>query len=128
MRLWGIRAAIIAALVGMNVLEGVVLRPFIRTLRINLEATIIDELLMGIIMGIVICFIYEAFRRRYERKLQAAVDELNHHVRNSLQVIVNQQVLSPDCTSGDIEDAMKRVDWALREILPKEVNPSKRTD
>jgi len=128
MRLWGVRVAIIAALVGMNVGEGMVLRPLIRTLKINLETTLIDELLMGIVMGIVICFIHEAFRRRYERKLQTAVDELNHHLRNSLQVIVNQQVLSADGKQSDFEDAMIRMDWALREILPREVNPSKKTD
>jgi len=102
------------------------MRLLIRTLKINIEATLIDELLMGIVMGIVICIIHEAFRRRYERKLQAAVDELNHHVRNSLQVIMNQQVLSAGSNPDDFEDAMERVDWALREILPKEVNPSKK--
>jgi hypothetical protein len=123
MRLWGIRAAIITALVGMNIGEGMILRPLIRSMRINLEATLIDELVMGIIMGVVICCIYEAFRRRYERKLKASVDELNHHVRNSLQVILNQQVLCPHCNPDNISDAMQRVDWALREILPKEMQP-----
>jgi hypothetical protein len=123
MRVLGIRAAIITALVAMNVLEGMLLRPMIRAAGVNLEATLIDEILLGIVMGIVICCIQEAFRRRYERKLQAAVDELNHHVRNSLQVILNRQVLCPHCNPDDTSDAMQRVDWALREILPKEMQP-----
>jgi two-component sensor histidine kinase len=110
----------------MNVMEDVILRPLIRRMGINPETTMIDELVMGIVMGVVVCFIYEAFRIRYERKLQAAVDELNHHVRNSLQVIVNQQVLSASGSPSDLTDAMERIDWALREILPKEVNPSKK--
>lgn len=123
MRLWGIRVAILTAIVGMNVTEGLVLRPLIRRTGINLEATIIDEILMGFVMGIVVCFIHEVFRLRYERKLQAAVDELNHHVRNSLQVILNQQVLCPHCEPNSTAQAMKRVDWALKEVLPKELQP-----
>jgi predicted PurR-regulated permease PerM len=123
MRLWGIRVAILSAIVGMNVLEGWVLRPLIRRSGINLEATIIDEILLGVVMGVVVCVIHEVFRRRYERKLQAAVDELNHHVRNSLQVIVNQQELCPHCQPGDTAQAMQRVDWALKEVLPRELQP-----
>jgi hypothetical protein len=123
MRVWGIRIAIVATLVGMNVIEGMVLRPMIRAFGVDLEATLIDEVLLGLVMGIVICFIQEAFRRRYERKLQASVDELNHHVRNSLQEILNKQVLCPHCNPSDISDAMQRVDWALREVLPKEMQP-----
>jgi hypothetical protein len=123
MRTWGIRAAIVTSLVSMNLLEGAILRPLIRTIRINFEATLLDELLMGVVMGVVICCIYEGFRWRYERKLKAAVDKLNHHVRNSLQVIVNQQVLGAGGNSGKVSDAMHRVDWALREILPKEMQP-----
>jgi hypothetical protein len=123
MREWGIRVAIVVSLVGMNLLEGMLLRPMVRATGVNLEATLIDEVLMGLVMGIVICWIHEAFRRRYEHKLQAAVDELNHHVRNSLQEIVNKQVLCPHCNPSDISDAMQRVDWALREVLPKEMQP-----
>lgn len=123
MRQWGIRAAILSSIVGMNVLEGLVLRPLIRKAGINLEATLLDEFLLGLVMGIVVCIIYDFFRRRYERKLQAAVDELNHHVRNSLQVILNQQELCPHCHPSDTAQAMKRVDWALKEVLPKELQP-----
>jgi hypothetical protein len=123
MRLWGIRVAILTAVAAMNVGEGMILRPLIRTMGINLEATLIDELMIGVLMGLVICCIHAAFRRSYERRLKAAVDELNHHVRNSLQVILNQQVLCPHCNPENISDAMQRVDWALREILPKEMQP-----
>ncbi len=99
------------------------MRPLIRRSGINLETTIIDEILLGIVMGIVVCVILEVFRRRYERKLQSAVDELNHHVRNSLQVILNQQELCPHCQLSDTAQIMKRVDWALKEVLPRELQP-----
>lgn len=123
MREWGIRIAIVAATTVMNILEGALLRPLIRSMGINLEETLLDELVFGIVMGLVICCIHEFFRRRYENKLKAAVDELNHHVRNSMQVILNQQVLCPHCDPEDVEAAMQRVDWALREILPPELQP-----
>lgn len=123
MRLIGIRVALIASIVGMNVMEGLLLRPLIRKSGINLEATLVDEVLLGIVMGIVVCVIYDVFRRRYEQKLQRAVDELNHHVRNSLQVILNQQELCPQSHPSDTAKAMERVDWALKEILPKELQP-----
>ena len=99
------------------------MRPMIRAYGVNLEATLVDEVVLGMVMGVVVCCIHEAFRRQYQRKLHAAVDELNHHVRNSLQVILNQQVLCPHCNQDNTSEAMQRVDWALKEILPKEVQP-----
>src|SRR5471030_1713570 len=101
MRLWGIRIALLAAVLVMNLGEGIILRPLMRANGINPETTLIDEIFMGLVMGVVICCIHEFFRRRYERKLQSAVDELNHHVRNSLQVILNKQVLCPHCSLDD---------------------------
>jgi hypothetical protein len=111
------------AILIMNIGEGVILRPLMRARGINPETTLIDEIFMGIVMGVVVCCIHEVFRRRYERKLQAAVDELNHHVRNSLQVIMNKQMLCPHCSQDDNSKAMERVDWALKEVLPKELQP-----
>jgi hypothetical protein len=111
------------AVLVMNLGEGVILRPLMRAEGFNPETTLIDEILMGLVMGVVVCCIHEAFRRRYERKLQAAVDELNHHVRNSLQVILNKQMLCPHCDQDETSKVMDRVDWALKEILPKEMQP-----
>jgi hypothetical protein len=113
----------IAAVTGMNVLDGALLRPLIRNMGIRLEATLIEELLTGFLMGLVICFIYEAFRRQYQRRLKSAVDELNHHVRNSMQVILLQHALNPDCKHENLAEVMERVDWALREVIPKEIQP-----
>lgn len=128
MRQLGIRVAIVAAIIAMNLVEGAFLRPLIRSMRINLESTLIDEFILGLVMGLVVCWIQAAFRRRYEKKLQAAVDELNHHVRNSMQVILNQQVLCPHCDPADVSAAMQRVDWALREVLPPELQPRRAPD
>lgn len=107
----------------MNLAEGAILRPMFRRAGFDLTKTLFDELLMGLVMGVVICVVHASFRRRYEKKLQTAVDELNHHVRNSMQVILLQQVLCPHCDPSDVNKAMQRVDWALREVLPPEIQP-----
>ena len=125
MRIWGIRATILFATVAMNMAEGVLLHPFTQHVGTTLQATLIDECILGLGMGLVICLVHGIFRRQYERKLQAAVDELNHHVRNSMQVILNQQVLCPHCNSEPVSVAIQRVDWALREILPPELQPDR---
>lgn len=125
MRVWGIRIAIMIAAVTMNLVEGAILPPLFLKLGINLETTLMDEFAMGLAMGLVICVIQAVFRLRYEQKLKRSVDELNHHVRNSMQVILNQQALCPHCDPADLSKAMERVDWALREILPAEIQPKR---
>ena len=125
MRKWGIRAAIILASIATNVSEAELLYPIFRRAGINPGTTLLDEAFMGLAMGAVICLIHGFYRRRYERALQKAVAELNHHVRNSLQIIVNQQAICPHCNIDNVSDAIERVDWALREILPPEVQPER---
>ena len=125
MRKWGIRIAIILASIATNLIEAAVLYPIFRRAGINLENTFVDEACMGLAMGLVICLIHGFYRRRYERELQMAVAELNHHVRNSLQIILNQQAICPHCKFENVSDAIERVDWALREVLPPEVQPER---
>ena len=124
-REWGIRTAIIVASIATNLFEAALLYPLFRRAGINLETTFLDEACMGLAMGIVICLIHGFYRRRYERELQRAVAELNHHVRNALQIIVNQQAVCPHCKVEDISDAVERVDGALREVLPPELQPER---
>ncbi len=123
MRTSGIRDAIVVASIATNLIEAELLYPLFRRAGMNLETTFLDEAFMGFAMGVVICLIHSFYRRRYERALQMAVAELNHHVRNSLQIILNQQAICPHCKIEDVSDAIERVDWALREVLPPEVQP-----
>lgn len=48
------------------------------------------------------------------------IADMNHHTRNALQVIVSRSVLSiaDSAAIGDIQQAVRRIDWCLREILP----------
>jgi len=109
----------------MNVLEALLLHPLFHRTGVDFEATLLDECVLGLAMGVVICVIEGLYRRRYRRALRESVDELNHHVRNAMQVIMVQNVLCPHCDSEHVSKAIERVDWALREVLPAEMQPER---
>jgi hypothetical protein len=47
---------------------------------------------------------------------------MNHHIRNALQIIRYAGYRQPEARQTmEIEDAVKRIDWALREVLPGNV-------
>ena len=78
----------------------------------------IDNITAALLLGLVV-FLYERRREReLIRKLQV-IELMNHHVRNALQPVMylpysqDQQV-----QLNTIRDAVHRIDWALREILP----------
>lgn len=83
-----------------------------------------DDLLGGVIVG-TISFVDERRRNRYLAARLRVIALMNHHVRNSLQTIkfaqhTNQQVQV-------IDDAVARIEWALREVLPQDINGAKET-
>jgi hypothetical protein len=86
------------------------------------DATLLDNFLLAVlVMALVV-----AQQLRHERELERhrqlmeIVAEMNHHTRNALQVIVSRSVLSmPDASAiEEIRQAVARIDWCLREILP----------
>jgi hypothetical protein len=46
---------------------------------------------------------------------------MNHHIRNALQVIVYPSPSAEEAAQR-IGDAIARIDWALREVLPGGAN------
>ena len=81
--------------------------------------------LLGAFAGITLhCYLrelealQELRRRRYHENL---ISHLNHHIRNALQLIVNRAELDIHSVRElrDIQNAVNRIDWALREILPR---------
>jgi hypothetical protein len=64
----------------------------------------------------------------YERWRQSEIDKksrtnllMNHHIRNALQVI--SAVASGDLIEqpARVQEAVRRIEWALREVLPGEI-------
>ena len=65
-------------------------------------------------------FIYGQMRRRAVLRRLNIIAEMNHHIRNSLQVIAASRYIGDgDEAVAAIDDAVKRVEWALREVLPR---------
>lgn len=65
----------------------------------------------------------ERAHRELIRARMKTIAELNHHIRNALQVIKfwgAQQRTSLDAMQLQlINDSVDRIEWALRELLPK---------
>lgn len=76
-----------------------------------------DDILMGIVAGLLV-LVYERWRQRdLEKKLQI-IRLMNHHVRNALQII--SYSLEGSEQSSAVREAVTRIEWALQEVLPGE--------
>ena len=63
---------------------------------------------------------YERERRRRLRQKIAVIADMNHHVRNALQVISFHAYSSADKEQLEaVKESMERIQWALKEVLPK---------
>ena len=79
---------------------------------------IVDDCCGGIIAGLLIYRI-ECNRTKYLNEKLKTIEMMNHHVRNALQVIVDSVYLHGHSEQlAEIQNSVKRIDWALREILP----------
>ena len=82
---------------------------------------VVDNLVAGIAAGLMFLF-YERWRQReIDKKLQT-IRLMNHYVRNALQII-SAASCRIDGTEQPtrVEDAVRRIEWALREVLPGEI-------
>ncbi|HKF23571.1 MAG TPA: hypothetical protein VKE93_18500 [Candidatus Angelobacter sp.] len=66
---------------------------------------------------------HEKAQREAMRARMNTIAEMNHHIRNALQVIRGLSTF-PDLSHQDeqiqlINESVERVEWALREVLPK---------
>jgi len=80
-----------------------------------------DACLMGTATAVMVSFLLLAIRERHRRMLRemARVAELNHTVRNALQVIVHSQYLPQgEQDARAILDSVQRIDMTLRDLFP----------
>jgi hypothetical protein len=115
-----------SALAGLGMFGAVYLvEHVLTTMGLQASGTIMDDLLLGLFAAIGLFFLLRHLdiSRELRRRQQYAViiSELNHHIRNALQVILSRADLAihslPELE--DIIQAVNRIDWALREILPR---------
>ena len=78
--------------------------------------------------GIVARFLFysltnvERLRRNALRERLRTIAEMNHHIRNSLQVITYATATQKNTESMElIRSSVERIEWALREVLPGHV-------
>ncbi len=84
----------------------------------NHTTAIITDSLLGIAVGLVVLYYERRQQRNIIRKLEV-IRLMNHHVRNSLQVIsFAASVPQQEALEAEIRDAVERIEWALREVLP----------
>ncbi len=90
---------------------------------LHAETTRIDDLLLGLVAAALVFLIQRQQDRELRRQRQSAavIEQMNHHIRNALQVIVARASIDHEATPElrQIDDAVARIDWALREILPQ---------
>lgn len=61
----------------------------------------------------------ERMRREQMRERLRTIAEMNHHIRNALQVITYATAVGKDDASVEmIRNSVERIEWALREVLP----------
>jgi hypothetical protein len=80
-----------------------------------------DNILTGIAAGLMV-LLYERWRQRDVEKKLRTIRLMNHHVRNALQIIsAASYSLDGTVQPSTVQDAVRRIEWALREVLPGEI-------
>jgi hypothetical protein len=82
---------------------------------------VFDDLLTGVAAGVAVWF---ALRTEVKRRMQEdhrlrVLDEMNHHVRNALQVMVLTSYSIGGEKGDQLFRAANRIQWSLTEVLPK---------
>lgn len=78
---------------------------------------IADALALGVLSG-AIAWMYQRRQNRYLAERLEVIADMNHHVRNDLQVIQYSAYMTKDKEHIQrIEQSLGRIDWALREVL-----------
>jgi uncharacterized membrane protein YccC len=94
---------------------------FLARIELPAEATIFDDTLLGILVAVLVIVVQRQTELRRQQHKLAVMKEMNHHIRNALQIIVYTTSNANDRDGVDkVRDAAKRIEWALREVLPAE--------
>ena len=84
------------------------------------DLIVLSNLLIGLVAGTLVYVLSARERQRQayvEWRLRVIAD-MNHHIRNALQVITFYSTKGEKQDVGIVE-AVERIQWALREVLPQ---------
>ena|SRR5512143_2844677 len=113
----GFLAAVLVFLVGAG-LDWLVLHEN----RSRAIAISLSDALAAVIAGVLVyrLLLYERDRREQVRQRLEIIAEMNHHVRNALQVISLSAYSYADRQQLEaVKESVNRIQWALKEVLPK---------
>jgi len=83
----------------------------------------ISDAITAVLIGALVSQLVLLYRQR-QQQAQARVQriaEMNHHVRNALQVINYWSLAEKEKRQVElVQDAVNRIQWALREVLPRD--------
>lgn len=77
-----------------------------------------DDFILGLLAGLLV-FAYEQKRHNAILKRIQVIADMNHHVRNALQAITLSRYAEDAEQIELIDKSAKRIQWALRELLPQ---------
>ena len=81
------------------------------------------DAVVAALAGLLLFKVLADARRRHRELLRhmETIAEMNHHIRNALQVIAYHNVSHPSSGQAvdQVGEAVERIEWALREILPE---------
>ena len=119
------RRAVYSFCLGFGIfLLGVALRTLLDRFGVSGMTAVIDDLLIGILAGLLV-FAYERHQHKLVLDKMRVIAEMNHHVRNALQSILYSPFLKEQAEQvRAIQEGIRRIEWALREVLPGEAVPS----
>lgn len=86
-----------------------------------------DALITALLVGMFVWVLLgaERVREREQEKQVKVVADLNHHLRNALEVILSSDYLGHDVRASAILNSVERIDVALHAILgPTSKNPA----
>jgi hypothetical protein len=87
---------------------------------LSLENTYLDEFLVGLLIALLV-FAIELYHKAQLRRIRQAAQvmgQLNHYIRNSLQVILYSCSMPPSMASQQaVRDAVHRIEWVLQELV-----------
>lgn len=118
---WSVKYVIVLVAILADVIEDMWMDSLLASRGLTPHAVFWDDLISGSLVGLaLLTTLLVADRGKHARHERLRlIAEMNHHVRNALQVIYGSAMCSTDQRHLDrISAAVDRIDWALREILP----------
>jgi hypothetical protein len=92
----------------------------------RLDVMALSNGLTGLAVGLLYLQLSRVERERRAQVQQQlrTIADMNHHIRNALQVIAYASAASDKTQSVElISQSVERIEWALREVLPGHVTP-----